>query len=187
MDINELERVSKQVIEVTEGIKAAKESETKLKKTKEFLTTQVLPSLLEGLGKRTDLESGVTLSKGMKYKGYLPSIGSDIRDSALDYFIDKGYGADLDGKLILEFDGDERDEVVRLLKFLIDISKDSDYLNSHDVVDLSPLLRSFYMAESVHYARLNSRLGDLYESQDDFDPQLFGFNAVETVNVKKGK
>lgn len=187
MDTDKLEKYSEEFVEATKGIKEAQESEAKFKKRRTFLSTELLPSLTDGMGKTMELKSGSTLVRGMKYKGFFPSIGHETRKVAIDYFISKGYGPDLDGKLTLEFDGDERCLILKLLNFLIDLSKDSDYLSTHDAADLSPLLRSFYMAEQVQFARLNSRLGDLYENEEDFDPQLFGFQAVETINVKKGK
>lgn len=183
MNLKEINKIGQKVKDATAKIKECKEGEEKAKKEKEFLTTQVLPSMLEGMGKKMDLED-YSFTKSKKYKGFLPSIGSDIRNEAIDYFISKGYGADLDGKLSLEFDGDERDDVLRILKFLVDLSDDTQYLEKHGIDDLSVLLRSFYIAESVHYARLNSRLGDLYESQEDFKPELFGFQVTDLINVK---
>lgn len=183
LDFKEVSKIAKKVKAATAKIKECKEGEEKAKKEKDFLTTQVLPNMLEGMGKKMDLED-YSFTKSKTYKGFLPSLGSDIRDKAIDYFISKGYGADLDGKLSLEFDGDERDDVLRILKFLVDLSNDTQYLEKHGVDDLSVLLRSFYIAESVHYARLNSRLGDLYESQEDFEPKLFGFQVTDLINVK---
>lgn len=186
MDTKKLKTIGEQVIDNTAGIKEANEKVESLKKENIFLTTKVIPSLL---GETDDItiKGGIRFKRGQEYVGFIPSVGNENREKAIDYFISKGYGADLDGTLVLEFDGDERDLILKLLNFIIDISKDIDYLEKHDVVNLVPLLKSFYMAEKVHYKRLNSRLGDLYETQEDFDPELFHFTVTEKIKVKKGK